>query len=159
MLRVIKKLKEKSRLCIRATFLAAHNYPLQYKENCQGYIDCIINDMLPIIAHEKLADYIDIFCESSFFSVAEIETICHAGMRCGLKSKLHVNQLSSISGIKKGLQLKAISIDHLETLDDNDINLLGNQKTSFAGEVTRETICTLLPTAAFFLRMSFQPRT
>ena len=86
-----------------------------------------------------------------------METICHVGMRCGLKSKLHVNQLSSISGIKTGLQLKAISINHLETLDDNDINLLGNQKTSFAGEVTRETICTLLPTAAFFLRMPFQP--
>lgn len=86
--------------------MAAHSYPLQYKENCQGYIDCIINDMLSIIAHEKLADYIDIFCESSFFSVAEMETICHAGMRCGLKSKLHVNQLSSISGIKAGRSLK-----------------------------------------------------
>ena len=157
MLRVIKKLKEKSRLCIKATFLAAHTYPLQYKENHQGYIDCIINEMLPIIAHEKLADYIDVFCESGFFSVAEMETICHAGMRCGLKPKLHVNQLSSIGGIETGLQLKAISLDHLETLNDNEINLLGNQKRPLAGEARNETICTLLPTAAFFLRMPFQP--
>ena len=157
MLRVIKKLKEKSRLCIKATFLAAHTYPLQYKENHQGYIDCIINDMLPIIAHEKLADYIDVFCESGFFSAAEMEMICRAGMRCGLKPKLHVNQLSSIGGIETGLQLKAISLDHLETLNDNEINLLGNQKRPLAGEARNETICTLLPTAAFFLRMPFQP--
>lgn len=157
MLRVIKKLKEKSTLSIKATFLAAHAYPIQYKQNHQGYIDSIINDMLPIIAHEKLADYIDVFCETGFFSPAEMELICKAGMRYGLKPKLHVNQLNSIGGIEMGLQLKAVSLDHLETLTDNEISLLGNQKLTLKEQGSNETICTLLPTAAFFLRMAFQP--
>ncbi len=80
MLRVIKKLKERSKLSIKATFLGAHTYPLEYKENHQGYIDLIINEMLPVIASEKLADYIDVFCETGFFSPEETETICRAGM-------------------------------------------------------------------------------
>jgi len=150
MLRVIKKLKEKSALSIKATFLGAHTYPLHYKDNHQGYIDCIIDEMLPVIAREKLADFIDVFCETGFFSVEEMEKICRAGLRCGLKPKLHVNQLNSIGGIEMGLKLRAVSLDHLETLNDKEIKLLGNQKS-------RESICTLLPTAAFFLRMNFQP--
>ena len=155
MLRVIKKLKEKSSLSIKSTFLAAHAYPLQFKENHQGYIDSIINEMLPVIANEKLADYIDVFCETGFFSPQEMEIICKAGMRHGLKPKLHVNQLNSIGGIEMGLQLKAVSLDHLETLTDKEISLLGNQ--NFSSDKDNETICTLLPTAAFFLRMAFQP--
>src|SRR4029077_5320886 len=114
MLRVIRKLKEKSDLSIKATFLGAHTYPLEYKENHQGYIDLIINEMLPVIAKEKLADYIDVFCENGFFSAEETETICRAGMSYGLKPKLHVNQLNSIGGIETGLKLNAISLDHLE---------------------------------------------
>ena len=157
MLRVIKKLKEKSNLSIKATFLGAHTYPVQFKEDHVGYLDSIINEMLPIIAHEKLADYIDVFCETGFFSVAEMETICKAGMSYGLKPKLHVNQLNSIGGIEMGLQLQAVSLDHLETLNDSEISLLGNQKGSLQGVATKETICTLLPTAAFFLRMAYQP--
>ena len=147
MLRVIKRLKERSNLSIKATFLGAHTYPLQYKENHQGYIDSIINEMLPVIAKEKLADYIDVFCETGFFSPQEMETICKAGMGYGLKPKLHVNQLNSIGGIGSAIKLNAISVDHLETMTDNDIKLLSSSPV----------VGTLLPTAAFFLRMNYQP--
>lgn len=147
MLRVIKRLKERSPLSIKATFLGAHAYPVEFKENHQGYIDSIINDMLPVIATEKLADYTDVFCETGFFSTVETETIVNAGMQYGLKPKLHVNQLNSIGGIETGLKLNAVSLDHLETMTDNDIQLLSQSNT----------IGTLLPTAAFFLRMPFQP--
>lgn len=147
MLRVIKKLKERSALSIKATFLGAHTYPLNYKENHKGYIDSIINEMLPVIAKEKLADYIDVFCETGFFSPEETETICRAGMRYGLKPKLHVNQLNSIGGVETGIKLNAVSLDHLETMTDDDISNLSHSNS----------IGTLLPTAAFFLRMPFQP--
>ena len=116
MLRVIKRLKEKSSLKIKSTFLGAHAYPLEYKENHKAYIDILINEMLPAIAKEKLADYIDVFCENGFFSADEMKIICKAGKKYGLKSKLHVNQLNSIGGIEKGIELDAVSLDHLETL-------------------------------------------
>jgi imidazolonepropionase len=153
MLRVIKKLKEKSNLSIKATFLGAHTYPPEYKDNHKGYIDLIINEMLPVIAKEKLADYIDVFCETGFFSPEETETICKAGMSYGLKSKLHVNQLNSIGGIETGIKLNALSLDHLETITDEDIKLFAKVPASrdLVG-----VIGTLLPTAAFFLRMPFQ---
>ncbi|MEP6750327.1 MAG: imidazolonepropionase [Bacteroidota bacterium] len=147
MLRVIKKLKEKSNLVIKSTFLGAHAYPVQYKYNHQGYIDLIINDMLPIIAAEKLADYIDVFCETGFFSAKETETICRAGMQLGLKPKIHANQLGLSGGVQTGLKLGAISVDHLEAMDTETISQLSQSAT----------IGTLLPTAAFFLRMPFQP--
>jgi imidazolonepropionase len=147
MLRVIKKLKERSALSIKATFLGAHTYPLEYKQNHNGYIDSIIHEMLPVIASEKLADYIDVFCETGFFSPAETEAICTAGMRYGLKPKLHANQLDLSGGVETGVKLKALSVDHLETLDEKTIETLGSS----------ETIGTLLPTAAFFLRMPFPP--
>ncbi len=151
MLRVIKKLKEKSALKIKATFLGAHTYPFEFKDNHPGYIDLIIHEMLPVIAEENLADYIDVFCEKGFFSPEETEQICRAGMAVGLKPKLHVNQLNSIGGIETGLKLQALSLDHLETLSDPEIKLLAT-----ADAATAPT-CTLLPTAAFFLRMPFQP--
>ncbi|MDP4265071.1 MAG: imidazolonepropionase [Bacteroidota bacterium] len=147
MLRVIKKLKEKSDLLIKATFLGAHTYPPEFKENHSGYMDCIINEMLPAIGAEKLADYIDVFCETGFFSPEETETICKAGMRHGLKPKLHANQLNLSGGVQIGVKLGAISVDHLETMDDVSTFELANSGT----------IGTLLPTAAFFLRMPFQP--
>ncbi|HET7115226.1 MAG TPA: imidazolonepropionase [Hanamia sp.] len=147
MLRVIKKLKGKSSIKIKSTFLGAHTFPLEYKENHQGYIDCIINEMLPVIAKEKLADYIDVFCENGFFSSEEMKTICEAGKKYELKPKLHVNQLNSIGGIEKGISLGALSLDHLETLTDNEIKLLGE----YGGAST------LLPSAAFFLRMPLPP--
>lgn len=147
MLRVIKKLKERSSLSIKATFLGAHTYPQQYKTNHQGYIDSIIQQMLPVIAQEKLADYIDVFCEEGFFSPEEAELICRAGMAVGLKPKIHANQLHLSQGTQVGVKLGAISVDHLETMDEDAIQALANSTT----------IGTLLPTAAFFLRMPFQP--
>ncbi|MEO6454155.1 MAG: imidazolonepropionase [Ginsengibacter sp.] len=154
MLRVIKKLKEKSSLSIRSTFLGAHTYPLEYKENHEGYINLLINEMLPVIAREKLADYIDVFCEGGFFSPEEAEIICNAGMEYGLKPKLHVNQLNSIGGIETGIKLNAVSLDHLETLTANEIDLLCLSGPGKSGIVP---ICTLLPTAPFFLRMPLPP--
>ena len=147
MLRVIKRLKERSNLQIRATFLGAHTYPLEFKEDHQGYIDLLIKDMLPVIAKEKLADYIDVFCENGFFSPQETETICKAGMSYGLKPKIHANQLNLSGGVETGIKLNAVSVDHLETMNEETIKLLAGSKT----------IGTLLPTAAFFLRMPFQP--
>jgi imidazolonepropionase len=147
MLKVIKRLKENSDVLIKATFLAAHTYPVEFKENHKGYIDSIINEMLPIIAKENLADYIDVFCETGFFSPAEMDEICKAGMAVGLKPKLHVNQLNSIGGIEVGIANNAISLDHLETLTEGEIKLLGQFKGA----------ATLLPTAAFFLRIPMQP--
>ena len=147
MLRVIKKLKETSPIPIKATFLGAHTYPVEYKENHQGYIGLIINEMLPVIANENLADYIDVFCETGFFSMEETETICRAGMSYGLKPKIHANQLNLSGGTQVGVKLGAVSVDHLETMDDAAISILADSST----------IGTLLPTAAFFLRMPFQP--
>jgi imidazolonepropionase len=152
-LRIIKKLKERSKILIKSTFLGAHTYPLEYKDNHQEYIDSIITKMLPVIAAEKLADYIDVFCEKGFFSTEETETICNAGMAYGLKPKLHVNQLHSIGGIETGIKLNAVSLDHLETLTETEIHLLSNSSKNGSWK----GICTLLPTAAFFLRMPFQP--
>lgn len=147
MLLVIKKLKEKSNLLIRSTFLGAHTYPLEYKENHQGYIDLIIHEMLPVIAREKLADYIDVFCETGFFSQEETVTICNAGKSFGLKPKIHANQLNLSGGVQTGVKIGALSVDHLETMDDAAIKILAGS----------DTIGTLLPSASFFLRMPFQP--
>jgi imidazolonepropionase len=147
MLRVIKKLKEKSSLNIKSTFLGAHTYPSTFKENHSGYIDLIINEMLPIISKENLADYIDVFCEDGFFSSEETEVICKAGMNLGLKPKIHANQLNLSGGTQVAVKLNAVSVDHLETMDDDAIRVLANSNT----------IGTLLPTAAYFLRMPFQP--
>jgi imidazolonepropionase len=147
MLRVIQRLKQQSPIPIRATFLGAHTYPLQFKNDHQGYIDMIIDEMLPVIAEEKLADYIDVFCEEGFFSAKETEMICKAGKQYGLKPKIHANQLNLSNGVQTGVRLKAVSVDHLETMNEDAIQTLASSNT----------IGTLLPTAAFFLRMSYQP--
>ncbi|MEN9547507.1 MAG: hypothetical protein RIR12_98 [Bacteroidota bacterium] len=156
MLRVIKNLKSIAPIPIKATFLGAHTYPLAYKENHQGYIHLLINEMLPVIAQEGLADYVDVFCETGFFSPDETEQICNAAIKYGLTPRLHVNQLNSIGGVEAGIKVNAISLDHLETLTQQDINLLSGQ-TSLPGYKPWQGISTLLPTAAFFLRMPFQP--
>jgi imidazolonepropionase len=149
MLRVIKKLKEKSPLQIRSTFLGAHTYPLVYRENHAAYIKLITEEMLPVIAKEKLADYIDVFCEQGFFNPEESETILQAGKNHGLRAKMHVNQLNAIGGIEMGIKLNVLSMDHLETMPPEEINKIKN--SDWKG------FCTLLPAAAFFLRMSFPP--
>ena len=147
MLRVIKKLKERSKLTIKSTFLGAHTFPLEYRDDHAAYISLIINEMLPVIAQDDLADYIDVFCEQGFFSPAEMESIVRAGQQYGLKPKLHVNQLHSIGGIASAVKLGALSVDHLEVMTEEDVSTLAGS----------DTIATLLPTAAFFLRMDMQP--
>ena len=156
-LRVIKRLKESSPIPIKATFLGAHAYPEKYKNDHDGYIKIIINEMLPNIAKEGLADFIDVFCEKGFFSADEMIRICEAGYKYGLKPKLHVNQLNSIGGIEAGIKLNAVSMDHLETLTDEEIKMLSGKKPSALGGGVWMGIATLLPTAAFFLRMNYQP--
>ena len=147
MLRVIKKLKDESDLKIKSTFLGAHAFPKEYKNDHEGYIRLIIDEMLPQIAKEQLADYVDAFCENGFFNPEEMSSICNAAKSHGLKPKLHVNQLNSIGGIEAGIKLGALSLDHLETLTENEIEQLGKYNGA----------ATLLPTAAYFLRMSMPP--
>ena len=147
MLRVIRRLKEHSTLTIKATFLAGHAYPLEYRDNHEGFIKLIIHDMLPKVADENLAEYIDVFCEKGFFSVDETDRILEAGVKYGLKPKVHANQLYNSGGIQIGVKHHAISVDHLETMDQEEIECLRHSNT----------IPTLLPGAAFFLAMHYQP--
>ncbi len=147
MLRVIKRLKQAVPIPVKATFLGAHAFPQAFKNNHAGYISLITDEMLPAIAAEGLAEHIDVFCEQGFFSPAETEVICKAGAAYGLTPRLHVNQLNSIGGIETGIKLNAMSLDHLEVMTSDDIRLLAGSNT----------IATLLPSAAFFLRMPYQP--
>lgn len=147
MLRVIKKLREQTGMLIRSTFLGAHTFPENYRNDQEGYINLIIEKMLPQIKEEKLADYIDVFCETGFFTPEQTDKLCKAGKAHGLKPRLHVNQLNSIGGIEVAIENDAVSVDHLETMTEKDITLLGKWKG----------ISTLLPSAAFFLRMPMQP--
>ncbi len=147
MLRVIKQLKAISPIPIKATFLGAHTYPQRYKDNHEEYLDCLIDDMLPVIASEGLADYIDVFCETGFFTPGETEIICRAGMKHGLRPKIHANQLNLSGGVQTGVALNALSVDHLETMDE----------VSIATLAMSHTIGTMLPTAAYFLRMNYPP--
>lgn len=145
MLRVIKRLKAEIPITIKATFLGAHAFPKEYKENHQGYIDLIINEMLPIIQKEQLADYIDVFCERNYYSVEEMEQVLQAGKAIGLKPKVHVNQFSVLGGIQKAVEFNAISVDHLEEISQEDIDALKNSAT----------IPTLLPSCSHFLSIPF----
>jgi imidazolonepropionase len=147
MLRVIKRIKAESPIPVKATFLGAHAFPIEFKNDHEGYIKMIIDEMLPAIAEEQLADYIDVFCEEGFFSVDETIRICEAGKKYRLKAKLHANQLNASGGVEVGVKLNALSVDHLETMTDTAIQSL----------TSSNTIGTLLPTAAYFLRMGFQP--
>ncbi len=124
MLRVINQLKSHFSIPIKATLLAAHAFPIEFKDNHRGYIDLIINEIIPVVQIEKLADYIDVFCERNYFSVAEMEEILLAGINAGLKPKVHVNQFSSMGGLQKAIELNALSVDHLEELTDLDISAL-----------------------------------
>jgi imidazolonepropionase len=147
MLRVIKRLKEVSPIEIKSTFLGAHAYPMEYKQNHQGYIDKIINEMLPVIKEEELADYIDVFCERGFFSVEESKKIIEEGYNNGLKAKIHGNQMGLTGGVQLATEMNCVSIDHLEHVGEVEIELLLNSST----------IPTLLPTSAFFLNNEYPP--
>lgn len=147
MLRVIKKLAENYPISIKATFLGAHAFPTHYKENKAGYIEEIITKMIPKIAQNKLADYVDVFCESGYFSVEETEKIMQAGIDFGLKPKIHVNQFNSIGGIQAGVKFKALSADHLEVMTSEDIDALKNT----------ETMPVALPSCSYFLSIPYTP--
>jgi len=147
MLRVIKKLAENYPIKIKATFLGAHAFPTEYKENHSAYIDLIINEMLPKIAAENLADYIDAFLETGYFSIEETERIMEAGKRYGLIPKIHVNQFTAINGIEACVKHGALSVDHLEIVTDEDIEVL-------KGSVTMPVA---LPSCSYFISIPYTP--
>jgi imidazolonepropionase len=147
MLRVIQQMSHDYPITIKATFLGAHALPLEYETNRKGYIDLIINEMLPEIAKNKLADFIDVFCETGYFTVVETEQILEAGSRFGLKPKIHVNQFNSIGGIQAGIKYKALSVDHLEIMNHEDIDALKNTVT----------MPVALPSCSYFLGIPYTP--
>lgn len=147
MLRVIKRLREEYPVAIKATFLGAHAFPAEYKENHEAYIDVIVNDMLPKIAEENLAEYIDAFCETGYFSVAETERIMEAGKKHGLTAKIHVNQFTAINGIEACVKHNALSVDHLEIVTDEDVEVLKNSNT----------MPVALPSCSFFISIPYTP--
>lgn len=147
MLRVIKKLKENYPVAIKATFLGAHAFPKEFKENHSGYIDVIVNEMLPKIAAENLADYIDAFLETGYFSVEETERIMEAGKKYGLPAKIHVNQFTAINGIEACVKHNALSVDHLEIVTDEDIEILKNS----------DTMPVALPSCSYFISIPYTP--
>lgn len=147
MLYAIRKLKEISLLTIKSTFLGAHAIPAEYKGKQSEYVDVVINEMIPQVAAEGLADYIDVFCDRGFFTVEDTERILMAGMKYGLRPKIHANELDYSGGIQVGVKYNALSVDHLEYTGDAEIEVLKNS----------ETMPTVLPGAAFFLGMVYAP--
>ncbi len=147
MLRVIKRLKENYTIPIRATFLGAHAVPASYKGNKEGYLQMLIDEVLPIISNENLADFIDIFCETGYFSVADTELILKAGNKHGLIPKIHVNQFTAIGGVQAGVKYNALSVDHLEEMRDEDIDALQNTAT----------MSVALPSCSYFLSIPYTP--
>ncbi len=147
MLRVIKRLKSEYPGMIKATFLGAHAFPLAYKNDHQAYIDLICNEMIPAVASEGLADFIDAFLETGYFSIEETEQIMQAGKKNGLTAKIHVNQFTAIDGIASCVKNDALSVDHLEVLNESDIEALKGSKT----------MPVALPTCSFFITIPYTP--
>ena len=147
MLRVAKRLKENYKLPIKTTFLGAHALPAEFKDNKTGYMDLVINDMLPEIIAEGLADYIDIFCEKGYFELEDMERLLKAGKEHQIKAKVHVNQFNAFGGVPLAVKYNALSVDHLEELNDEDIVALKGS----------ETIPVALPSCSFFLSIPYTP--
>jgi len=147
MLRVIKRLKETTPITIISTFLGAHSIPMEYRDNQTEFVDKVINEMIPAVAAEELADYIDVFCDKGFFTVEDTERILMAGMKYGLRGKIHANELDYSGGIQAGVKYNALSVDHLEFVGPEEIEALKGS----------ETMPTVLPGAAFFLNMKLSP--
>lgn len=147
MLRVIKRLKSEYPIEIKSTFLAAHALPLEFKGKQTEYIDHVIRDILPLVVEESLAEYIDVFCETGYFTVNEAERLMKAGINLGLTPKIHVNQFSSIGGVSAGVKYNALSVDHLEEMTKEDINVLKNT----------DTMPVALPSCSYFLGISYTP--
>lgn len=147
MLRVAKKLSEEYPITIKTTFLGAHAIPTEFKNNKDGYLDLLCNEMLPKIAGENLAEYVDVFCEEGYFSVVDMERILSEGKKHNLIPKVHVNQFNSIGGIAAAVKHNALSVDHLEVLTDEDLEALKNSKT----------ISVALPSCSYFLSIPYTP--
>ena len=147
MLRVIKRLKENSDVTIKATFLGAHALPKEYKDNKEGYMDLVINEMLPKVAADKLADYVDIFCEDGYFTVDDTKRLLEAANKFGIKAKTHVNQFNAIGGVKASVDLGALSVDHLEEMNEKDFDALSGS----------DCMPTVLPSCSFFLGIPYGP--
>ncbi len=147
MLRVIRRLKESSTATIKASFLGAHAIPLKYKENRQAYIELVINEMIPLIAGEGLADYCDVFCDKGFYTVEETDKILKSASSYGLKAKIHANELAISGGVQIGVANQAISVDHLEAIGQEEIECL----------LASDTIPTVLPSCSFFLHIHDAP--
>lgn len=147
MLRVIKKLNAHYPIAIKATFLGAHAFPYEFKENREAYVDIIIDEMLPLVAQEKLAEFVDVFCEENYFTVSQTDKILKAAKKYGLQPKIHVNQFNSIGGVAVGVANQALSLDHLEILTDEDLAHLSKS----------ETMPVALPSCSFFLGIPYTP--
>lgn len=147
MLRVIRKIRETSPMEVRATFLGAHAIPLEFRDRREEYVDLVINEMIPLVAAEELADYIDVFCDDGFFTVGDTERILMAGIKYGLRPKLHANEMGFSGGVQVGVKYDALSVDHLECSGGDEIKALEGS----------DTIPTLLPGSAFFLGLPDPP--
>ncbi|MFK7755327.1 MAG: imidazolonepropionase [Flavobacteriales bacterium] len=147
MLRVIKRLKENHPITIKSTFLGAHAFPLEYKTDNAKYINIILNEMIPKIAEEQLADFIDCFCETGYFSPEQMTSILKAGAKHGMRAKVHVNQFTSIGGIEASLRCNALSVDHLEIMTEEDIEIVAASDVAAVG----------LPSCSFFLGIPYAP--
>ncbi len=146
-LRVIQKIKETAPICVRSTFLGAHAVPEQFRGNVSDYVDIVINEMIPQVAAEEVADFIDVFCDNGFFSQEDSDRILMAGMKYGLRAKIHANEMGFSGGVEVGVKYNALSVDHLEYIGDKEINILKGS----------ETMPTVLPGAAFFLNLKLSP--
>ena len=147
MLQVIKQIKDSSKMQVKSTFLGAHAYPNEFKENKDGYIDLVLNKMLPAFKKKNLIDYIDVFCEKGYFSPEDTEKIIKEGLKYDIRSKIHVNQFNVLGGVKIAVENNALSVDHLEVLQDDDIKILSKGST----------IPVVLPTCSYFLGIEYAP--
>ena len=146
-LRVIRRIKESAPLAVRATFLGAHAVGRAYKGRQSDYVEHVCNDMVPAVAAEKLADFIDVFCDKGFFTVEETAKIIETGARYGIRAKIHANELAVSGGVEVGVGHNALSVDHLESMGDEQIEALKGS----------DTMPTMLPGCAFFLGISYPP--
>jgi len=147
MLRVIKRLKENTDVTIKATFLGAHALPLEFKGKKEGYMDLVIDEMLPKVVEEKLADYVDVFCEEGYFTVDDTKRLLETANKFGIKAKTHVNQFNAIGGVKASVDLEALSVDHLEIMANEDYEALKGSNC----------MPTILPSCSFFLGIPYGP--
>ena len=147
LLRVIRRLKENSPLTIKSNFLGAHGIPMEFRGHQEDYVDLVINEMIPLVAAEDLADFIDVFCDEGFFTCEDTERILTAGIKYGMRPKIHANEMAVSGGVQVGVKYGAISVDHLEQMGQDEIDCLKDT----------ETMPTVLPGCAFFLNLPLSP--